>query len=333
MPAAGAGMSGERLLCVDDDEQVRALIDRVVVAAGYDCVGVGTVDGARELLAHGDFSVVLCDIGLPGRSGLELLEELGRTRPDLATVMVTGHDHVGIVDAALKLGAYGYVTKPFAANDLIIDISNALHRRRFEAERRDAAESALQRAYAGTLRRLSRAVEYHDGATGAHLERVGSYTADIAMALGLPKARVELLRLAAPLHDIGKIAVGDKILRKTGVLTDEERRLMNQHADVGHDLLGASGSELLELAATIAWTHHERWDGSGYPRGLKGEEIPLEGRIVAVADVFDALSSDRPYRPRLSVDEARVAVLEGSGHAFDPDVVDAFVRSLEAIAA
>jgi putative two-component system response regulator len=149
----------------------------------------------------------------------------------------------------------------------------------------------------------------------------------------LSEARVELLRLAAPLHDIGKIAVGDKILRKTGMLTDEQRRLMKQHTDVGRDLLGGSGSELLELAATVAWTHHERWDGSGYPRGLKGEEIPLEGRIVAVADVFDALSSDRPYRPRLSVDEARAAVLEGSGRAFDPDVVEAFVLSLEALAA
>ncbi len=326
-------MSPERVLCVDDDVQVRALIKRVVLTAGYDCVGVGSVDDARQLLVQEDFSVVLCDIGLPGRSGLELLDELGRTRPDIATVMVTGHDHVGIVEAALKLGAYGYVTKPFAANDLMIDISNALHRRRFEAERREAAESALQRAYAGTLSRLSRAVEYHDGATGAHLERVGSYAAEIAIALGLSEARVELLRLAAPLHDIGKIAVGDKILRKTGMLTDEQRRLMKQHTDVGRDLLGGSGSELLELAATVAWTHHERWDGSGYPRGLKGEEIPLEGRIVAVADVFDALSSDRPYRPRLSVDEARAAVLEGSGRAFDPDVVDAFVLSLEAVAA
>ena len=326
-------MTSERVLCVDDDEQVRALIRRVVVAAGYECAGTGTVDDARQLLAEEEFSVVLCDIGLPGSSGLELLGELGRTRPDIATIMVTGHDHVGIVDAALKLGAYGYITKPFAPNDLMIDISNALHRRRLEAERREAAESALERAYAGTLSRLSRAVEYHDGATGAHLERVGAYTADIARALGLPEAQVEVLRLAAPLHDIGKIAVGDRILRKTGMLTDDERRVMEQHTEIGRDLLGESGSELLELAATVAWTHHERWNGSGYPRGLKGEDIPLAGRIVAVADVFDALSSDRPYRPRLTLDEARSSIIEGSGSAFDPDVVEAFVLSLELVAA
>jgi putative two-component system response regulator len=323
----------ERVLCVDDDAQVRGLIERFVQEAGYECVGVGSVDGARELLARADFSVVLCDIGLPGSSGLELLDELGRTRPDLATIMVTGHDHVGIVDAALRLGAYGYVTKPFTATELMIDISNALHRRRREAERHQAAEGALRRAYAGTLSRLSRAVEYHDGATGAHLERVGSFTADIALALGLPEAEVELLRLAAPLHDIGKIAVGEAILRKTGMLTDDERRLMEQHTDIGRDLLGGSGSELLELAATIAWTHHERWDGSGYPRGLKGEQIPLGGRIVAVADVFDALSSDRPYRPRMSVDEARGWIIDGSGSSFDPGVVDAFVVSLRAVPA
>ena len=326
-------MNSERVLCVDDDTQVRSLIERVVLASGYECIGVGTVEDARKRLQQEEFSIVLCDIGLPGSSGLELLDELGRTRPDIATVMVTGHDQVGIVDAALSLGAYGYITKPFTPNDLMIDISNALHRRRLEAERREAAESALQRAYAGTLSRLSLAVEFRDGATGAHLERVGAYTADIATALGLPEAHVALLRLAAPLHDIGKIAIADRILRKQGLLTDEERRDMERHADVGHQLLGGSGSELLELAATIAWTHHERWDGSGYPRGLQGEEIPLEGRIVAVADVFDALSSDRPYRPRLSVEEARRWIIDGAGVSFDPSVVDAFAVCRRAVAA
>jgi len=321
-------VNAERVLCVDDDKQTRGLIARLVAAAGHECVTAGDVDEARRVLEEQPVSVVLCDIALPGRSGLELLGELARTRPDVATVMVTGHHDVEVAEAALRLGAYGYVTKPFAVDDLTIDLSNALHRRRLEAERREAAESALQRAYAGTLKRLSRAVEYHDGETGAHLERVGAHAASIAGSLGLPEPRVELLRLAAPLHDIGKIAIPDRILRKQGTLTLDERLLMEQHAEVGRDLLGGSGSELLELAAVVAWTHHERWDGSGYPRRLAGEDIPLEGRIVAVADVFDALTSDRPYRPALSVAEAQAHLLAGRGLAFDAEIVDVFIPSV-----
>jgi putative two-component system response regulator len=215
----------------------------------------------------------------------------------------------------------------------MIDLSSALHRRRLEAERRTEADSALQRAYAETLSRLSRAVEYHDGATGAHLERVGMYAAAIAVELGFDGARVELLRLASPLHDMGKIAIPDALLLKSGKLTSDERRLMEQHTEVGRDLLGGSGSELLELAATVAWTHHERWDGRGYPRRLAGTEIPIEGRIVAVADVFDALSSDRPYRHALPTAEALDALRAGSGHAFDPQVVEVFDRALQEVLA
>jgi putative two-component system response regulator len=324
-------MSLERVLCVDDDDQARALIVRLVTAAGHDCVAAGSVDEARRRLADQSFSVVLCDIGLGGISGLELLDELARTRPDVATVMVTGRDDPGLAEVALSLGAFGYVTKPFAANDLMIDLSSALHRRRLEAERRTEADSALQRAYAETLSRLSRAVEYHDGATGAHLERVGTHAAAIATELGFDEARVELLRLAAPLHDMGKIAIPDALLLKTGELSEDERRLMEQHTEVGRELLGGSGSELLELAATLAWTHHERWDGRGYPRRLAGTDIPLEGRIVAVADVFDALTSDRPYRPALSTEAALDFIRAGSGRAFDPQIVEVFVCVLQEV--
>jgi putative two-component system response regulator len=324
-------MSADRVLCVDDDLQARTLIARLVEVAGHDCATTGTADEARQLLGEESFSVVLCDIGLDGTSGLELLDELVRTRPDIATVMVTGQDDPGVAEVALRLGAFGYVTKPFEANALMIEISSALHRRRIEAERRSEAELELQRAYAGTLSRLSRAVEYHDGATGAHLERVGMYAAAIAPELGFDAARVELLRLAAPLHDMGKIAVPDAVLQKTGELTADERRLMEQHTEVGRDLLSGSGSELLELAATVAWTHHERWDGRGYPRRLAGADIPIEGRIVAVADVFDALSSDRPYRVALSTAAALDVLRAGSGHAFDPKIVEVFERALQEV--
>jgi putative two-component system response regulator len=321
-------VSADRVLCVDDDVQARGLIARLVGVAGHDCVTTGTVDEARQLLGEESFAVVLCDIALGGSSGLELLDELVRTRPDIATVMVTGQDDPSVAEVALRLGAFGYVTKPFEPNALMIEISSALHRRRLEAERRSEAELELQRAYAGTLSRLSRAVEYHDGATGAHLERVGMYAAAIAPELGFDEEHVELLRLAAPLHDMGKIAIPDAVLQKTGELTADERRLMEQHTEVGRDLLGGSGSELLELAATVAWTHHERWDGRGYPRRLAGTDIPLEGRIVAVADVFDALSSDRPYRAALSPEAALDVLRAGSGHAFDPEIVEVFERAL-----
>jgi cyclic di-GMP phosphodiesterase len=314
-----------RVLCVDDDEAVRGLITRVLGAAGHSCVAAGNVDEARLLLEQEQFDAVVCDINMPGRSGLELLGELRATHPDVAAVMVTGRNDPTIVDRALDLGAFGYLTKPFGPEELLIDLQNALHRRDVDIARRHENEAAIRNAYVETLRRLSRAVEYHDGETGAHIERVGEHSAAIAQALGLDEARVELIRLAAPLHDLGKIGIPATLLRKRGPLTDAERIVMEHHTDLGRELLVGSGNDLLELAATIAWTHHERWNGTGYPRNLRGEDIPLDGRIVAVADVFDAITTDRPYRPARSVDEAAAIILAQRATGFDPDVVDAFL--------
>jgi putative two-component system response regulator len=345
-------VSNEPILCVDDDAQVRGLISRVLGESGLDCVSVGSAEEARTLLEERPFDVVLCDIGLPGRSGLELVAELRETHPEVATVMVTGSDDPEVAATAMKLGAYAYLTKPFEINQLVIDVTDALRRRKREAAQRiyessleetvasrtaqleiavarlEDSEGELRRAYGETISRLSRAIESHDGATGAHVERVSFYTEQIALALGLDPARAELLRLVSPLHDIGKIAVSESVLRKTGPLDPLERVEMQRHTDVGHELLAGSGTESLETAAVIAWTHHERWDGEGYPCGLAGEEIPLEGRIVAVADVFDALTSDRPYRRALSAADARAHLAAGRGTAFDPQVVDAFVGNI-----
>jgi putative two-component system response regulator len=335
-------VSRETILCVDDDAQVCRLIARVLEDAGHDCVSVGSAEEARRLLDERSFAVVLCDIGLPGRSGLDLVAELGRAHPEVATVMVTGRHDPEIAETALRLGAYGYLTKPFDANQLLIDVTNALRRRTLESAQRiyessleetvaartaqlAKSERELRRAYGETIARLSRAIESHDGATGAHVERVGSHVQQIALALDVGQARAELLRLVSPLHDIGKIAVSDTVLNKNGPLDPQERVEMERHAEVGHALLAGSRNELLDVAAVIAWTHHERWDGSGYPRGLFGEQIPLEGRIVAVADVFDALTSDRSYRPALSVADAQAHIAAGRGTAFDPQVVDAFL--------
>ncbi len=339
----------ERILCVDDDLHVRRVITHLVRAAGYDCEGVGDAHEARDLLDREQFSIVLCDIELPGESGLELLRELAGRSPDVAILMVTGQDAPEVADLALQLGAYGYVTKPFGENALRINIANAVYRRRLELDRRtheetleaivalrtaelqetvqrlEASETELRRAYRETIHRLARAIEYHDGTTGAHVERVAEYALAIAARLGLDPERAELLRLASPLHDVGKLAVAERILSKPASLTPEERVAIELHADAGYELLTGSGNELLELAAVVAGSHHERWDGSGYPNGLAGEEIPLEGRIVAVADVFDALTSDRPYRRGFTPDVARAYIAASAGAAFDPRVVEAFL--------
>jgi len=265
-----------------------------------------------------------------------LLSELAPL-PATATVMVTGNDDPYTADRALALGAHGYLTKPFVPNDLLISVAGAVHRSRIEESRSAqlerayatiaASEEELRRAYAETVARLGRAMEFHDVETGEHVERVAESARLIAVELGLTNVVAERLRLAGPLHDIGKIAISEAILRKPGELSPDERGAMERHTDVGRELLAGSGNELLELAATVAWTHHECWDGSGYPRGLAGNAIPLAGRIVTVADVFDALTSDRPYRSAWTREEALAYVIEQRGRKFDPAVVDAFARS------
>lgn len=194
-------------------------------------------------------------------------------------------------------------------------------------------ESENRRAWNEMLRRIARAVEYRDEETGAHIDRMSAYCGLLADQLGLGSERAASIQAAAALHDAGKIAIPDAILLKPGALTAQEREVVQQHCEVGYHLLRGTGTEVLELAATIAWTHHERWDGSGYPRGLRGEEIPLEARIAAVADVFDALTSDRVYRPAVSVDGALAMLRDGAGQSFDPTVVAALVaRTDDALA-
>lgn len=310
------------ILCVDDDPDVLRSIGRILTEAGHECLMATRASEAHRLIAAHRVSVALCDIGLRGESGLDLLASLANHRPAIATVMVTGRDDPQIADTALALGAYGYLTKPFSANDLVIAVSIAARRRTLDEE----AADQLERAFLQTVSRLGRAIEYHDGETAAHVERVGQVANSIALELGLSPESAERIRLAAPLHDVGKIAVPSGILRKPGPLTPVERREVERHAEAGRRLLAGSGNELLELAATVAWTHHENWDGTGYPRGLAAEAIPLAGRIVAVADVFDALTSVRPYRPAISEEDAFEHLEAESDRKFDPAAIAAFDR-------
>jgi putative two-component system response regulator len=346
-----------RILIVDDDPEITRALVRILESDGHMTASAGDVHSARAALASGSFELVLCDLNMPGGSGMDLARDVVARDDDLAVVMVTGMDDPALADAALDLGAYGYVVKPFRTSELTIAVANALRRRRLEIENRVHREqleqivlertSALRDAVAGlertqlelrrsreeTIHRLARAAEFRSEETGRHIERVGHFCGLLAERLGVPRERCELLRLASPLHDIGKIAIPDRLLLKPGPLTDDERRQMEKHAELGHQLLAGSHHELLELAAVVALTHHERPDGLGYPQRLTGEDIPLEGRITAVADVFDALMSDRVYRPGLSLESTLKLLREGRGTQFDARVLDALFDSLPAIIA
>jgi cyclic di-GMP phosphodiesterase len=350
---AGAPAARPRILATDDRPEVLRLIERSL-GDRYRCELATDVDEAREMLAGDPFPLALCDIQMPGESGLVLVEEIAREHPRTAIVMVTGVDDPKIAERAFRLGAHGYLVKPFWPGQLQITVANALRQHRLELDE-EARHSALlgsaeERAEAlrhelidaqrkaiadlrvsrqETVERLARAIEMHDPETGRHIDRMAAVSALLGHRLGLDAERVLLLRAAAPMHDIGKIATPDSVLHKSGELTESERKRMEFHTTVGHQILDDSESELLRMAATIALTHHEWFDGSGYPRGLRGDEIPIEGRIAAVADVFDALLSDRPYRPAFQLDEATRMIADERGTHFDPAVADALLENLD----
>jgi putative two-component system response regulator len=340
------GVSGhlDRVLVVDDEEPVRKMIARMVTSGGeWECETAADAAEARMLLARRGFSLVICDVNMPGESGTDLTRWIREHHPDVAVLMATGIDDPQLAQSVLELGAYGYLVKPFKRHEVQINVANALGRRRLELENRDhralleqrveARTQELRRSREETIRRLSLAIEFRSRETGEHVERIGNGAALIARRLRLNPGRCELIRLAAPLHDVGKIGISDEILLKPEPLTAAERARMENHAEIGYRLLTGSGSDLLETAATIAWTHHERWDGIGYPRRLAGEAIPIEGRITAVMDVFDALTHDRVYRPAMTMDRALEIIRAGRESHFDPAIVDAFLASLDELLA
>jgi putative two-component system response regulator len=334
-----------RVLLVDDDQQTLNVLGRILERAGHDSVAVRQTSEARQQLAEGQFTLVLTDVNMPGESGLKLVEHALAEYPETAAIMVTGVDDPELARVAIELGAYGYIIKPFTPNEVMIAVDNALRRRQLEIENRAHREALEQIVRSRTValersarqlkltreemvRRLSRAVEYRDEETGGHTERMSRYCAVLAQRAGLD---AESLRIASPMHDVGKVAIPDHILLKPGLLEPAERREMERHTEIGHEILSGSGSALLELAATIAWTHHEKFDGTGYPRRLAGSTIPLEGRVAAIADVFDALTSDRSYRQAFSIDQALQMMREERGRHFDPGLLDLFLGAIDEI--
>jgi putative two-component system response regulator len=340
------------ILVVDDEHAARSVAGRIL-QAHYDVRFAADATEARSKLMGAPVDLLLCDIHLPGESGMELIKSLlSREEDDLAVVMVTGEDNPALADRAFELGAYGYLVKPYRRGDLLITISNALRRRQLEQQSRayqreleqdvivksletehvrqllHRSEESLERSRLETVHKLSLAVEMRDQVTGHHLSRMGAYSEEIARRMHLPEEECDVISLAAQMHDIGKVAIPDSILLKPGPLTEEERAQVEIHAEVGKQILQGSESPILRLAECIAWTHHERMDGSGYPRGLAGDEIPIQGRIAAVADVYDALTRDRPYREAMPVAEATALMAEGRGTHFDPEVLETFMLAV-----
>ncbi|MEK6525425.1 MAG: HD domain-containing phosphohydrolase, partial [Nitrospirota bacterium] len=305
---------------------------------------------ARSRLEEEQFALILCDVNMPGESGLQLIKYVINEHPDTAAVMVTGLDDPQLANIALEVGAYGYIIKPFESNEVLINVANALRRRRLEidntAHREKLEQTVLQRTAAlrhalkrlelaaeETIRRLAIAAEFRDDETARHIQRMSLYCALLARRTGLDAERCELIRIASPMHDIGKIGTPDHILLKPGKFTPEEFQIITRHTDIGYRILFGSEAELLKLAATIAWTHHEKFDGTGYPRGLAGEAIPLEGRIAAIADAFDALTSKRVYKPAFPVEQATDLMRTHRGKQFDPSLLDVFLGSMDEVLA
>jgi len=334
-----ADAGARKLLIVDDEPLVCEILSRWLDAEGFNCHSVTRAEEALRALEQADFALMLTDIKMPGTSGLDLLAQARRRWPELAVVVVTGVDDRQVALKALELGAFGYVIKPLERNEVVINVVNALERRRLQMESRRYQQrlEAKTREQTREIRlsreevvlRLIAAQEYRHDETGAHVRRIGLYGEILARRLGYPEELAEMIRLAAPMHDVGKIGIPDAILRKPGRLTPAEREVMKKHTAIGARILGGSSIPMLRLASQIALCHHEKWDGTGYPRGLIGEHIPEAARIVAIIDVYDALTHERVYRPALPEEEALEILREGRDRHFDPRIFDTFMKSLD----
>jgi putative two-component system response regulator len=344
--------SNPTILFVDDEDSIRTLVLRVLERGGYNnVITAASSDEAIDLLATVSVDLVLTDMQMPGGSGLELLHHIHETIPGVATLMVTVIDDPALAHSALLLGSYGYIIKPFRQSELLIGVSNALRRRELEIENQDQrdhleesvklrsadlwaaivklehSENDVRTSRTETIERLAIAAEFRDEDTGFHVARMSRYTEILAKRCA-DEELCQNVREASSLHDVGKIGIPDSILLKPEPLTHDERVTIQEHPVIGHRILAGSESPLLKLAADIALTHHEWVDGSGYPNRLTGDEIPLAGRIAAIADVFDALTSNRVYRKAFPLVEAVEMMKKESGTHFDPDLLATFWDAL-----
>jgi response regulator RpfG family c-di-GMP phosphodiesterase len=331
-----------RVLIVDDEPAYRKMLAMVLAQVGISCAQASGGEEALHLLKTQELDAVISDLRMPGMSGMELLDEVRRLYPHIVFLVVTGTDDIQVGIRAMQLGADDYLVKPSQVDAGIVSasLSRGLHKKRLEQEvenyRRHLEEmvaertqqlrealSQIERTYDHTLEALGAAIDLRDSPTAGHSRRVFSYSIAIAKSLGGLDQQFRNIAMGAWLHDIGKLAISDAILLKPGPLTDEERQVMQRHVQIGYDLV--RGIPFLREAAEIILAHHERGDGSGYPRGLMAAEIPIGARIFAVADTFDAMTSDRPYRRALPMEVSRQVIERGSGKQYDQRVADIFL--------
>jgi putative two-component system response regulator len=322
------------ILIVDDEAVVRRVLAEKVEAAGYRCEQASTADEALANIRSIAVQLAILDIKMPGRSGIELLTEIKAAHPDIAVIMATAVIDISTAIKCLKQGAYDYITKPFNLDEVVLSIERALEKRRLELEIRDyqlhleqkVEEQAqkIRNAFLNAITSLAYALEAKDKYTSGHSQRVAEISVAIAAELGLSKPEIEKIRLAGLIHDIGKIGVREVVLNKPGKVSAKEYQHILSHSDIGEHILTPIVEDEAILKAVRH--HHERYDGTGYPDGLSGEEIPLAARILAVADTYDAIISGRPYRAPESIPTACAEIKHHRGSQFDPKVVDAFLR-------
>lgn len=335
-------MPAARILVVDDEEHIRQVVSSMLMIANYKCIQASSGLEALVLLESGDqFELMLSDLVMPDLDGLRLLERSKEKFPDMPVVMLTGMDDISVALGVIRNGAYDYLLKPLDREQLLATVRRALENRRLRLQNRayqtnleslvDARTEQVSRALKElectrdiTLEALGEALNLKDAETEGHSKRVTAFTIAIAKQMGCSKDRIDVIARGAFLHDIGKMAIPDSILRKPGALTPEEASIMREHCFLGYSMLNKIS--FLKEVAEIVYSHQEHWDGSGYPRNLRGEEIPLGARIFSIADTLDAITSDRPYRPKQSLAAAREEIKRCAGTQFDPGCVDVFLK-------
>ena len=337
--------SHAKILIVDDEPENVLLLRTILETAGYSQIeAVSHAPSVAEIVRQIEPDIVLLDLMMPEMDGFDVLLQLRQWVPPdsyLPILMMTGDARTESRQKALGLGAHDFLARPFEVFDVVLRVRNLLHTRllhlelqfrnrdleRIVAERTVSLEKAqyeLKQAQLEVIDRLGRCGEYRDEDTGLHTQRVARHSRALAQKMDLAPEHVEMLRRAAPLHDVGKIGISDTILLKPGKLTPEEFETMKTHTSIGASLLQGGQSDLLKTAALVAVSHHERWDGNGYPLRQTGTDIPIEGRILAVADVFDALTHERPYKAAWPIERAVEEILSQREKQFDPAVVEAF---------